>query len=481
MMSPIKTIKLIPRKSIYKILDIVTYNGLIWQILDKYKSSNLVRAVYLRELLISVMLCGDIKNGYAVHKCEDCGFEHKVGFSCGKRFCNRCGYRRSENWVRRAKSKVLNVGHRHIIVTMPEVLWKIFAYERDLLKLISQTGHKVIQLWGLGKGIVKHGIISMIHTFGYDLKWNPHGHFIVTEGGLTSSNTWRSWPWNKKKHRQPYISFSFLQSTWRELFSQALFSALEQRWDQNPHLRDYIYQQVMKIKKEQDRIEKQKRKKDRHRISFRGQPSRRDLKDLAQYVKQQQWYVNAESRLSDGEHTIEYVGRYSNRPAMAECRIVDFDGKHVTFWYDEKEKLARGVKRKRKVMSLPVEAFIKRILRHIPDKGFRMIEWFGLYASSVWHSVKTILMRLGKYVIKKVKLLNYRESIKKYFGYDPLICQQCGGEMLLYSINYLKDGTMRTKRYLGPKGYIAKMANRIYNYSLNRFFKVDPLGQIVMI
>ena len=27
------------------------------------------------------------------------------------------------------------------------------------------------------------GIISEIHTFGRDLKWNPHVHLIVTEGG----------------------------------------------------------------------------------------------------------------------------------------------------------------------------------------------------------------------------------------------------------------------------------------------------------
>ena len=42
-----------------------------------------------------------------------------------------------------------------------------------------------------------------------------------------------------------------------------------------------------------------------------------------------------------------------------------------------------------------------------------MIEWFGLYASSVWHKVKTLLMKLGKYVVTQIKLLNYRESIKK--------------------------------------------------------------------
>jgi hypothetical protein len=121
-LSAINTIKRIPRRSIYKILDIVAYNGLVWQILVKYISITFVRFVYLRELLIAVMLWGDIKNGYSVRKCEDCGFEHKVGFRCGKRFCNKCGYRHTENCVRKSKSKVLNVGHRHIIVTIPELL-----------------------------------------------------------------------------------------------------------------------------------------------------------------------------------------------------------------------------------------------------------------------------------------------------------------------------------------------------------------------
>lgn len=188
--------------------------------------------------------------------------------------------------------------------------------------------------------------------------------------------------------------------------------------------------------------------------------------------------MNAESRLSDGDHTIDYVGRYRYRPATAECRIEGFDGQQVTFWYDVKKKLKHHVKKTRQVMSLPVEEFIKRILRHIPDKGFRIIEWFGLYASSVWYKVKTSLMRLGKYVIKVFKALTYRESIKKYFGYDPLICKKCGGEMLLYTINYLKDGVLRTKRYLGDKGYMAHKERRIFDYDLNRFFKVDLFGQM---
>ena len=269
-----------------------------------------------------------------------------------------------------------------------------------------------------------------------------------------------------------------MQSKWRELFTKALLKALAECWDDNEKLITYIFNTVKQLKKEQQVIENQKPKNERQRITIRNKPSRRDLKDLAEYVKCQEWYVNAESRLSDGEHTIEYVGRYSNRPAMAECRIIDFDGKEVTFWYDEKEKLDRYVNKRRKVMKLAVEEFIKRMLRHIPDKGFRMIEWFGLYASSVWNKVKATLMRLGKYVVKVFQALSYRESIKKYFGYDPLICKNCGGEMLLYTINYLKAGEVRTKRYLGEKGYIADMERRVYDYDLNRFYKVDLCGQM---
>jgi len=276
-----------------KIFDILLYNRLVWELIDKGKC---IRKAYLRTLIQAVLICGDIKNGYAVHKCEDCGYEHLVGFSCGKRFCNRCGYRRTENWVNKARTKVLQVGHRHIILTFPDILWSIFAYERDLLKLLPQVGHLVIQKWGLQKGIVKHGVISFIHTFGYDIKWNPHLHIIVTEGGLTASNQWKDWPWNRKKYNQPYISFPFLQTKWRDLFSKAFFSQLDKCWDDNGPLREYIFKLVLKLKKQQ-REEKLKPKKHRQRITLRHRPSRRDLKDLEQHVKEQQWYVNAESRL----------------------------------------------------------------------------------------------------------------------------------------------------------------------------------------
>ncbi len=142
-----------------------------------------------------------------------------------------------------------------------------------MLKLFHQTSQNVLRLWGLEKGIVKQGMVCIIHTFGYDIKWNPHVHLIVTEGGLTSGNVWKYWPWNRKKHKHPYISFPFLQSKWRELFSAALFSSLEKCWDDNADLRDYIYKTVLSLKKNAQKLEKEKFSKERKRITLRNKPS----------------------------------------------------------------------------------------------------------------------------------------------------------------------------------------------------------------
>mgnify|MGYP004504090917 FL=1 len=34
---------------------------------------------------------------------------------------------------------------------------------------------------------------------------------------------------------------------------------------------------------------------------------------------------------------IEYAVRYTGKPAMAESRIIDYDGEYVTFWYQRHE------------------------------------------------------------------------------------------------------------------------------------------------
>ena len=50
------------------------------------------------------------------------------------------------------------------------------------------------------------------------------------------------------------------------------------------------------------------------------------------------FYVHAPKiKARDIKSTVKYVIRYSGKPAMAQSRIINYDGEFVTFWYERHE------------------------------------------------------------------------------------------------------------------------------------------------
>ena len=80
--------------------------------------------------------------------------------------------------------------------------------------------------------------------------------------------------------------------------------------------------------------------------------------------------------------------------------------------------------------------FIKRLIRHIPEKHFKMIRYYGLYArqrsidDSLYKAVHpqkhTFLLSMNK----------WRMAIAFSFGYDPLKCPKCGSQMCLLELRH---------------------------------------------
>jgi hypothetical protein len=79
------------------------------------------------------------------------------------------------------------------------------------------------------------------------------------------------------------------------------------------------------------------------------------------------WYVHIGAALLDPSATVRYIGRYPKRAVLAEYRITHYDGKVVRFAFRDH---AQGGKTSYK--TLPVLAFIGRLIRHIPDKHFKI-------------------------------------------------------------------------------------------------------------
>ncbi len=353
------------------------------------KEHNNIREVVFHE--VSKMIqCGSLENGFLEFKCETCGEVKRVGFTCKSRLCSSCGKIRMDDWVEDLTKRMAKTNHRHVIFTIPEELRIIFQRDRKLLELLPKCAAEVIKSWYLEKNKKEKfvpGIVAVIHTFGRDLKWNPHVHMLVTEGGLGEITPWK---------RVNFLPYEMLRKRWQKLLLDSIEVELGKRRFRN--LKNELY---------------------------------KNFKDG--------FYVHGKNEVKDAKGAVKYVGRYTGRPAIAESRVIKYDGKEVTFWYESHED------NKRIEVELDALEFIKKVIIHIPEKNFKMIRYYGIYARNNKHKGKFFRLINEKVFLELKKLRKWEYRILKAFGIDPLKCERCGSTMHLDGIYYNKSGNLIEK------------------------------------
>jgi hypothetical protein len=82
------------------------------------------------------------------------------------------------------------------------------------------------------------------------------------------------------------------------------------------------------------------------------------------------------NRVSGRDNALRYLGAYTHRVAISNHRLVSLAHGQVTFrWRDS----AHG--NKKRLMTLPVEEFLRRFLLHLLPRGFVRIRHFGFLAN----------------------------------------------------------------------------------------------------
>ena len=128
------------------------------------------------------------------------------------------------------------------------------------------------------------GLICVLHTFGRDLKWNPHIHALISEGGAGNIT-----PWRPVKH----FDYNFLRNAFRKVLLE--------------------------------------------RLTSRIGPAFRKVKNEMYTKHADGFYVRAKPNLCTPDITIKYISRYLGRPVIATSRIDTYDGENVTFHYTRHE------------------------------------------------------------------------------------------------------------------------------------------------
>ena len=96
-------------------------------------------------------------------------------------------------------------------------------------------------------------------------------------------------------------------------------------------------------------------------------------------LRKVEWVVYAKRPFGGPDAVLAYLSHYTHRVAIANSRLVAFDGKRVTFkWKDYRAKPDARYK----LMTLDVDEFIRRFLIHVLPSGFHRIRHYGLFANA---------------------------------------------------------------------------------------------------
>ena len=245
------------------------------------------------------MGCGDFSKGFTQYLCPKCGEIKKVPFSCHTRFCLSCAKVHLDAWVKKIKAIMFaGISHRHIVLTVPKQLWNYFQYNRNLFKVLADTGSElikdIISFYRKEKGI-EPGILSVTQSSGRAANFNPHLHLLVTEGGLADDGKW---------YNLIYLEQTLLGKKWQYFLLTALRKHLP-KTEKSKGLIDFLF-------KKESFITFAKKEKVR----------KRDI--------------------------INYLITYVASPPITLKRILNYDGRNVTYCYQSRE----GKKGERKLSAL---------------------------------------------------------------------------------------------------------------------------------
>jgi len=229
---------------------------------------------------------------------------------------------------------------------------------------------------------VRPGIISIIHFTGRDMKYNPHIHMLVTEGGLTERGFWR---------RHAYWPYEKMCEYWKyEILKRFRF-----------HCRDSL-----KIK---GILDQQWRRRFQNQTNGYVVKNYRDVRDVKKLGR--------------------YLARYVRHPPIGESRILSFDGETVEVKYEWDNKMH--------IVFLSLDRFIRAILLNIPSKGFQAVRYFGLYSNKLYRWAASILREdicpVSSIIVEKGSQL--KGVIAK-----EIVCPKCLGAMEPVYVEYLHNG-----------------------------------------
>ena len=145
--------------------------------------------------LRAILSCRTQEAGVHIFECPDCNEIHIANSSCGNRHCPVCQNDKAADWVYRQQNKGLPCTYFMATFTVPRELHGIARrYPDKVYRSLfdaSAASLKALESDKRFVGCDLAGFFGVLHTWGRQLQYHPHIHYVIAGGGLSEDR--KSW------------------------------------------------------------------------------------------------------------------------------------------------------------------------------------------------------------------------------------------------------------------------------------------------
>lgn len=331
-----------------------------------------------RKAIHAIINCRSGEYGAVFYHCEKCGKRHQIDRSCGNRHCPQCQYHKTRQWLETQLKKSLPVKYTMLTFTVPALIRSfcranqqaayaaMFKASSESIKLLLKDPRLV--------GADLPGFTGVLHTWGRQLPYHPHIHYIIPAGGISAD-------------RKQWIA-----------------------------ARNSFYLPVRALSKI-------------YRAKFKAQMERLGLVDqIDSNAWGADWVVNCQA-VGAPEASLKYLAPYIFRVAISDNRILAVKDRKVTFCYRK-----TGSRRLRKT-TMNVMDFISRFLQHVLPAGFMKVRHYGFMNANCALTIGDIRKMVAVCLKDLALLIPDTQEPASCATWPGPFCSGCGGRLVyLFSI-----------------------------------------------
>lgn len=145
-----------------------------------------------KKVIEAIINCRTPACGTVIYECAECGKTHEVFRSCGNRHCPVCQNHKTRQWLEKQLKRQVPGHHFMITVTVPESLRPFMrSNQRISYSALFKSSADAIKLLAKDEKFIGGnipGFFGALHTWGEQLHFHPHLHFIVPGGAFSTIN-----------------------------------------------------------------------------------------------------------------------------------------------------------------------------------------------------------------------------------------------------------------------------------------------------